>query len=166
MRVYWKAEQAAALALAQQLQAEEEERTARVARWRAEARERARRLGPSVTIAGAQGINAVIVNGTYDPAEGTTGGQPHYLKRGPGDRWLAYCSSDKEWWVQKAENRGTGIGFAYIKSASGWGFIKSDSPRPPYLTPGAWQVYDGAQWGEQLSVHVSEVSPPLRLLLL
>ena len=105
-----------------------------------------------VTITGAQGRNAGTINGTYDPAEGSTGGQPHYLKRGPGDRWLAYCASDKTWYVTiGGENKGTTSGIA---------FIKSDPPRLPHLTPGPWQVADGTQWAEQ-AVRVSEVSPPL-----
>ena len=84
-----------------------------------------------MTISGAQGGNAGTINGTYDPAEGSTGGQPHYRRRGGGDWWLAYCASNKQWWVQAQDTRGTATGVAYIKN---------DPPRLPHLTQGAWRV--------------------------
>lgn len=119
---------------------------------RAQARERAQRLGPSLTITGAQGPNAGLINGTYDPAEGSTGAMPHFKRRGPRDGRLVFRASNNKWWVQSAEKKG---------KASGYASLRSDPPRLPHLTRGLWQVYDLTKWTTQVGVTVSEVSPSL-----
>ena len=114
-----------------------------------------------ITIAGAQGRNAGIINGNYDPTEESTGDMPVYAKRG-GGVWLEYWAPTKRWIVRTTEFRGTDKGQAKLLHPD-WART-TDLPRLPHLAKGVWNVTVAAgTYEDQPSVCASEVSPPAPL---
>ncbi len=101
-------------------------------------------------ISGAEGENAWLVNGVFDPVEGGSEGMPVYCKRDNADEWLEYYAPRREWVVTSTEGRGTGAACAWLSS---------DPPRLPDHTLGSvWQVWDGDEFVDQPSVSVTLVS--------
>ena len=124
-----------------------------------------------VTIAGATGVKAVLVNGTYDlvPSEQEQGDDPlsrarrrRDLDRSPVYRrktksakgtvvWL-YRASDKRWEVSDTKSKDT-------RKASGWAHTANpveDGTLPHQFPPRGWNIADGeGGWETQASVVVS-----------
>ena len=95
-------------------------------------------------ISGAEGRNAWLVNGVFDPEEGVSEGMPVYRKRDDADWWLQCHAFSRVWVVTHTEVRGTGMGIAYLRS---------DPPRLPDHTLGSvWRVWDGDGIFEQPGV--------------
>ena len=112
-----------------------------------------------VTIAGATGPRAHLVNGTFDrvPSERAPGGAPVYKRRGQawsgggGDVWLVLARGT--WFVgsTKSKDARKGFGWAATVDAVAPGTLPHEVPA------GGWRVWDSAakKWNVQPSVCVS-----------
>ncbi len=100
-------------------------------------------------IAGAGGPGAWRVNGVFDPVDGVSEGMPVYRKRDDADWWLEYDATNRQWVVTRTKSRGTG---------AGWASLRSDPPRLPDHTLGSvWRVLDGDHFVAQPSVSATQV---------
>ena len=98
----------------------------------------ARRL----TISGAEGHNATLINGSYEPVDEGRG--VAYQKREDSDVWLEWHAPSKKWWVRPTRGRGT---------SSGWASLLCDPPRLPTDPRGAkWRVIVNGKFVEQPGV--------------
>lgn len=87
-------------------------------------------MAKTISISGATGSFADIVNGTYDPVDEGKG--IVYRKRGDPDKWLEWYGL---WMVRDTQHRGTDWR---------WASLSSDPVSLPTDTRGdKWQVYDG-----------------------
>ncbi len=90
----------------------------------------------AVTLKGATGPYAHLVNGVYEPTEETAGGVTAYCKRGDADTWLQYHEGSNKWLIQSAAYRGIDGGYAYVLS-----YLHR---LPDQCSGVAWEVSDGA----------------------
>ena len=98
-----------------------------------------------VTISGAKGSNARIVNGTFRPTDQVQNGRPVYAHEGHSNAWL-YYAVDQAWYVSNTESKDAG-------KAAGWAQSMELNLLDP--TQGQkWSVYDGTKHVEQASVRV------------
>ena len=95
-----------------------------------------------MTISGAEGDNATLVNGTYEPVDEGRG--VAYQKMGDPDEWLEWHAPYKKWYVRPTRDRGT---------ANRWAALLCDPPRLPTDPRGAkWQVVVNGEFVEQAGV--------------
>ncbi len=95
-----------------------------------------------MTISGAKGDNATLINGTYEPVDEGRG--VAYRQAEDPNVWLEWYAPTKKWYVRPTRDRGTSRGMAYLLC---------DPPRLPTDPRGAkWQVYVNGVFVEQVAV--------------
>mmetsp|Transcript_113107 Transcript_113107/g.178776 ORF Transcript_113107/g.178776 Transcript_113107/m.178776 type:complete len:861 (-) Transcript_113107:50-2632(-) len=109
----------------------------------------------SLSIDGASGANAGVINGIYDMC-GAYNDMPSWQKRGDSRYWLLMMNS--KWWVTDAHYKAATRITGWAKSA------KAKSPTSAV----SWEVWDGSTWTNQ-SIIVSmehEVASEMQVLQL
>mmetsp|Transcript_122650 Transcript_122650/g.346791 ORF Transcript_122650/g.346791 Transcript_122650/m.346791 type:complete len:394 (+) Transcript_122650:2-1183(+) len=105
----------------------------------------------AVTIRGATGPCAGVINGLYQPAAEKVGGRPAFRKDGDADIWLSFdVELGQNWKVQRSMDRGTATGFMHSDGPLG------GSALPELATE--WKVWDESRFEAQASVSVSLAS--------
>ncbi len=107
----------------------------------------------SLHIRGVTGHVSDEVNGIWDPTDELSCGQPVYVKRGDGGKWIHFWSATSTWTVAPTANKG--------KDGLGWAFLKHSGRLEAASSMSDWQLSDGkglvAQPG--VRVHVDSEKP-------
>ncbi len=101
-------------------------------------------------IRGVTGYNSSVVNGIWDPTDELSCGQPVYVKRGNGNKWIHFWSATGKWIVADTEDKG--------KNNTGFAMLKHSGRLEAASSMSDWEVYDGKAFVRrpEVRVHVEE----------
>ena len=74
---------------------------------------------PNLSISGATGHIAQLVNGIWDRSGEEVSGLPVYFKRDNPDMCLEYHAATNKWFIRPLAHRGTDRGHAYVVCPAG-----------------------------------------------
>ncbi len=97
----------------------------------------------NISISGATGFQAHLINGIWNRSGEVVAGQQVYFKRDNANCCLEYFAPN--WWIRSLDKRGTNTGWAYVNCAAG---VPLDN------CTNVWKVAENGTWVDQYSMNV------------